>query len=94
MKQTTKDTIDNYVTKNWEPGGFVTAVLANDLMGAFGRADIENRQDLFEICEYVYNEIPGSCHGSYEVVKKWLSRSSEEVKTIGETWLKLKGVRI
>ena len=93
MKRDTKETIDNYVTKNWEPGGFVTAVLENNLMEALGRADIVNREDIFEICEYVYNEIPSICHGSPEKVRKWLSRPADEVKQVGEQWLKFKGVK-
>lgn len=90
MKRTTKETLDNYVTQNWEPGGFCQAVLENDLMGALGRADMENRSDIFEICQYVYNELPAECHGSRAAVTSWLNRSPEEVKKIGEIWLKLK----
>lgn len=79
MKQTTKDTIDNYVKHGLEPGGFITAVLANDLMSALGRADTENRQDIFEIAQYVYNKIPSGCHGSYEKVDKWLANKRVSV---------------
>lgn len=90
MRQDTKDTIDNYVTKNWEPGGFVTAVLENNLMEALGRADMQNREDIFEICQYVYNDIPSACHGSTEKVRAWLSRPKEEVEKTAEMWIKLK----
>lgn len=74
MKRSTKETIDNYVEKGWEPGGFVGAVLANDLMGAVGRADAENLRDLIEICQYVHWEIPGNCHGSYQIVRHWIKQ--------------------
>ena len=53
-------------------GGFLQAVLENNLMESFGRADIQNRYDLFEICEYVYNKMPMACHGSPEKVKAWI----------------------
>jgi hypothetical protein len=72
MKTVTKETIDNYVSNGWRPGGFVSAVLANDLMGALSSADLENRRDIFEICAYVYNNIPRNVHGSYEIVEKHL----------------------
>ena len=72
MKQDTKDSIDRYVKDRIPGGSFINAVLANDLMGAFGRADVDNSRDMKEICSYVYNEIPLSCHGSYEIVEKWL----------------------
>ena len=77
IKQSTIQTINDYVEHGYEPGGFVTAVLANDLMASFGRADHENQATLFQICSYVYNEIPLSCHGSYEKVEEWLKRVRE-----------------
>jgi len=77
MKVETQESIDNYVNKRWEPGGFLTAVLANDLMQAFGKADIENREDMFEIVSYIYNRTPIVCHGSYEKVEEWLKPDCE-----------------
>lgn len=41
-------------------------------MDAMGRADADNRRDLFEICSYVYNDMPAGCHGSPEMVRAWL----------------------
>jgi len=78
MKSLTKESIDNYVHLGIPPGDFIKAVLANDLMEALGRADEENRFDIFEICQYVFNEIPAKCHGSYEIVDKWLEAKYEE----------------
>ena len=72
MKISTKETIDNYVTHGVEPGGFVRAVLENNLCGAFGRADVENRRDIFEIVSYVHNNIPAGCNGSPEKVENWM----------------------
>ena len=72
VRQDTIDTINNYVTKGWEPGSFVRAVLENNLMEALGRADIGNRHAIFEICGYVYNEIPSGSHGSPGKVEAWM----------------------
>ena len=72
VRQDTIDTINNYVTKGWEPGSFVMAVLENNLMEAFGRADLGNRASLFEICDYIYNYIPSGAHGSPERVQAWM----------------------
>ena len=66
-----KNSIDNFAKYGIPPGGFVTAVLENDLMQSFGRADLPNRRNLFEITKYVYNEIPSHCWGSKEKVEKW-----------------------
>ena len=72
MKQDTKGSLDLYVEKGIPTGGFLRAVLANDLMEAVGRADWQNQKDLHEICDYVYNCMPIPCHGSYENVDNWI----------------------
>lgn len=63
--------LDRWANKEGDVGDFLNAVLSNNLMEAVGRADDENKQLLPEICMYVYNEIPSSCHGSPEKVKEW-----------------------
>lgn len=60
-----------YVEDGIEPGGFLTALLANDFMGAFGRADTENVAALKNWARWIYNEAPNGCHGSYECVTDW-----------------------
>lgn len=67
-----KQTIDNYVQRCVPPGGFITSFLANDLMGAIGKADLENGRHLRDIGEYIFNNIPSKCHGSYEAVTNHL----------------------
>lgn len=69
-----KASLDRWVSIGCPTGDFLKAVLCNDLMGAMGRADDDNRRDLFAICAYVYNELPGDCHGSPEIVKAWYER--------------------
>lgn len=71
-----------YRDKHIRTGGFLEAVLANDLMEAFGRADIYNRMEMFNICSYVYNNMPYNCHGSYEIVKAWLDKGKSDEDTI------------
>ena len=67
-----------YINHGIEPGSFLQAVLENNLMESFRRADIENRHRLFEICSFIYNELPMSCHGSSEKVEKWLRAFREK----------------
>ena len=74
VSQTVKDSLKRYVEMGIPTGGFLQAVLENDLMEAFGHADLYNRANLFDICAYVYNEIPLACHGSVEKVKTWLAQ--------------------
>ena len=70
--QDAQESIDRYVEHGIECGGFLTCVLQNDLMGAMGRADDSSRENLFAICEYIYNDIPGNVHGSPEHVRRHL----------------------
>jgi hypothetical protein len=63
-----------YVNDHRRPGGFLLAVLENDLSNAMGRADDESRAGLYAIVCWVYNEAPSTCWGSPEKVKAWLER--------------------
>ena len=67
------DSIDRYVEEHLQPGGFLTAVLENNLKEAFDRADNDNLTKLFNIVRYCYNEIPSPAWGSPERVKAWLA---------------------
>lgn len=74
MPDDTKASLDRYVKEKIPTGGFLYAVLTNDLFEAVGRADIQNRHALFEICRYIYNELPLGCWGSVEKVSNWLGK--------------------
>lgn len=67
----TRDTLQNYLLKGWEPGGFVTACLANDLSRAVSAADHVNRKNLWAIVMWITNNAPHGSWGSYEAVKYW-----------------------
>lgn len=60
-----------YVEEGISPGSFLKAVLANDFMGAVGRADSSNGELLREWAMFVYNYLPTDCWGSYERVNNW-----------------------
>ncbi len=64
--------IDNYAQDHVPPGGFIRAVMENNLFEAFGRADEENFAAMGEIVRYIYNHTPSNCHGSPERVRAWL----------------------
>jgi hypothetical protein len=70
-----EQTFRNYWDHALEPGGFATAVLANDLLGAALRADAWNRPELATIAEWVYHSAPSGSWGSYQTVDNWLSRN-------------------
>lgn len=71
IPQITMDALDRYVHQGIPTGGFLYAVLTNDLFEAMGRADQNNRAVLFEICQYIYNLVPSGAWGTPEKVKAW-----------------------
>ena len=78
MRQNITESLERYVKYGVPTGGFLQAVLENDLCGAFSRADEENRRDLFGIVSCVYNELPSECWGSPERVRTWLANMSKD----------------
>ena len=77
MRDEIKEAMDRYAETGCPTGDFLRAVLENNLMEAFGRADEGNTRDMREIVAYVYNEIPANCHGSPEVVAEWIKKHKE-----------------
>ena len=70
-----KESLDRYVKNRISTGGFLRACLANDFMEAVGRADVVNIHYLRDIASYIYNDMPISSHGSYEIVDNWLKEN-------------------
>lgn len=73
IPERTKDAINRYVADHCHTGGFLEAVLSNNLRQSFARSDKENRLALFEIVTYCWNEIPFICWGTPEKVQAWLA---------------------
>jgi hypothetical protein len=65
-----------YAERGIEPGGFLTAVLENNLKEAVGRADEHNSLTLSDIVSFVYNHLPSVCWGSPDAVDRWTSRDN------------------
>ncbi len=68
-----RDTMRRYIERGIPTGSFLEAVLCNDLMGALGRADEENRAALHGYAVYLYSYAPNGCHGSPSKVSEWIS---------------------
>ena len=64
----TRQTLVDYVELGYEPGGFVSAVLSNNLVEAFGRGDMRNIAALGSIVKFMYNRMPMNAWGSEERV--------------------------
>ena len=68
----TQGALLRYVDDKLFPGGFLTAVLCNNLFGAVGQADNQNLEALPLIVKFVYNEMPGNCWGSKQKMEDYL----------------------
>ncbi len=77
VSDTVKDSLARYVEHRIETGGFLRAVLENNLKEACGRADEQNQATLFHIVGYIYNELPSVAWGSPEKVRQWLNRDRQ-----------------
>ncbi len=70
----TLDSLERWEQHGIYPGGFLCAVLENDLQGAFAKADNGNLNALHEIVKYVYNCMDSRCWGSRDKMTAWSER--------------------
>jgi len=60
-----------YIQRGILPGGFATAVLENNLVDAFARADATNTHAMRAWASWLYNRAPRGCWGSPKAVDEW-----------------------
>jgi hypothetical protein len=63
--------IVRYVEQGVVPGGFLTAVINNDLRMACANADIHNQSKLHAFVMWFYNQAPSGCWGHENAVRDW-----------------------
>ncbi len=79
-----------YVLRGDPPGDFLRALLSNNLMETFARADINNSKLIPEYCRFLRWHVPGNCKGSPLRVKEWIAEHEKSraenatAKTPGE----------
>lgn len=78
----TRVALSAYVEEGIIPGGFLTAVLCNDLFGAVARADALNAACLVDICKFIYNRLPGDTWGSAEIMRDYVARKYSEQQDV------------
>lgn len=74
LPQHMREGIVEYIRVGRPVGDFLTALLSNDLMAAFERADDYNTQAMREWASYLYSyapRYPVPCYGSLEIVENW-----------------------
>ena len=70
--------IRRYIVTGVEPGGFLSAVICNDLRDAVGQADGENLALIPAYVKFFYNDAPSECWGSREKFKAWVARFAQK----------------
>lgn len=67
----TEATLKNYFIRGWEPGGFVSSMLAMDMERALYTADVVNRHHLYDIGSWILEFAPPYSWGNYELIEDW-----------------------
>lgn len=70
--QSNRGGVERYLEFGVPPGGFLTAVICNNLKEAVGRADDTNQALLVDIIGWWYNEAPAASWGSREHMDRWI----------------------
>lgn len=73
----TRELLERYVSHGILPGGFLNAVLCNELFEAYARADTFNIANMFAIVKYVFNEMPQGSWGSADNIRDWVAKFKE-----------------
>ena len=74
-----KESIDRYARHGVPTGGFLRAVLSNDLMSAIRRADNTSLNSILAICQYIHNAVPSAIRGSREAVEAHLRKAQDAI---------------
>ena len=67
----TQEALQNYLLYGYPPGGFLSAMLANDMYRAIGNADAANKQAMWAIGYWIVTCAPAQSRGSYERIEHW-----------------------
>lgn len=73
LPEMTKYSLNLYHTERVRPGGFLCAVLSNDLFGAIEKGDWRNIHALPTIVRFIYHRMDYSSWGSSDRVMRWLN---------------------
>lgn len=73
-----EETLRAYVETGLPTGGFLEAVINNDLKEACGRADERNIWIIPVISAWLYNNSPSLCWGRANSFERWIERKRAE----------------
>ena len=76
----TQHALENYIIHGLQPGGFVTAVLCNNLIKAASSCDHLNQQYLSDIAKWVFHAAPIGCWGDERTIARWVA-DTDQIRT-------------
>ena len=83
VEQEYSQPVYDYLVNGFDPGGFYTAVLANDFMSAVTRSHPGNQIDTLKgLVGWISNTMPAAAWGSYDRVRTWLKISDLDRRTV------------
>jgi hypothetical protein len=75
--------LQRYFVDSVRPGGFLEALLKNDLMVAVCKIDEDMFAELLPLVRFLYNFAPPRSHGSPDKVEAWLAEPAREPAMAG-----------
>ena len=73
-----KEAVQRYIEQGTQPGGFLTAVICNDLKESFAKADDNNLAALQAWVEWFCWQAPFVCWGSPTKMASWMKARQNE----------------
>lgn len=83
-------TLEDYLMRGYQPGGFTTALLAGDLFSAVSRADYWNKAAIADIATAIIENCPSAAMGSCAAVEDWCA-DKDQRRSKYVTWRLLQG---
>jgi hypothetical protein len=74
------ESIHNYLIHGFQPGGFMTALFANDIFTAVASCHPGNKNSIADIVYWIRWNAPVESWGSYEAVGNW-TMDTDNVRT-------------
>lgn len=78
VPQHTQAAIVRFVEHGYMPGGFLTALLTNNLFLAVDTADRLNKAAIPEIVRWVFNNLPLGAYGTEDKMMDWCRKVQAE----------------
>lgn len=67
----TQEALENYLLLGFEPGGFLSSMLAMNMERALYTADVANKQAFVSIGRWICEYAPPGSWGSYQAINDW-----------------------